>query len=74
MTVLGGLGSKGRLRITNGRFFQLLTTTKVATLIPAYGNVYKIQHCVIKFVSDLWQVGGSLRVLRFPPPIKRRNM
>jgi hypothetical protein len=25
---------------------------------------------VIKFVSDLWQVGGFLRVLRFPPPIK----
>ena len=24
---------------------------------------------VIKFVSDLWQVGGSLRVLRFPQPI-----
>jgi hypothetical protein len=25
---------------------------------------------VIKFVSDLWQIGGYLRVLRFPPPIK----
>jgi hypothetical protein len=25
---------------------------------------------VIKFVSDLRQVGGSLRVLRFPSPIK----
>ena len=23
-----------------------------------------------QFVSDLWQVGGFLRVLRFPPPIK----
>jgi hypothetical protein len=23
-----------------------------------------------KFVSDLWQVGGFLWVLRFPPPIK----
>ena len=29
-----------------------------------------VQHCVIKFVSDLRQVGGFLRVLRFPPPIK----
>ena len=28
------------------------------------------QHYVIKFVSDLWQVGGFLWVLRFPPPIK----
>jgi putative lipase involved disintegration of autophagic bodies len=29
-----------------------------------------VQHHVIKFVSDLWQVGGYLRVLRFPPLIK----
>jgi hypothetical protein len=29
-----------------------------------------VQHYVIKFVSDLQQVGGFLRVLRFPPPIK----
>ena len=28
------------------------------------------QHYVIKFVIDLRQVGGFLRVLRFPPPIK----
>jgi hypothetical protein len=25
---------------------------------------------MIKFVSDLWQVGDFLQVLRFPPPIK----
>jgi hypothetical protein len=36
----------------------------------AYGEVYSIQHYVIKFVSDLWQIGGLLRVLRFPPQIK----
>ena len=29
-----------------------------------------VQHYVIKFVSDLWQVDDFLRVLRFPPPIK----
>jgi hypothetical protein len=29
----------------------------------------KIQHYVIKFVSDLRQVGGFLRVLRIPPSI-----
>ena len=29
-----------------------------------------VQHYVIKFVSDLRQVGGFLWVLRFPPPIK----
>jgi len=28
------------------------------------------KHSVIKFVSDLRQVGGFLWVLRFPPPIK----
>jgi hypothetical protein len=34
------------------------------------GEVYSIQRYVIKFVSDLRQVGGFLRVFRFPPPIK----
>ena len=34
------------------------------------GEVYSIQQYVIKFVSDLRQAGGFLRVLRFPPPIK----
>ena len=29
-----------------------------------------VQRYVIKFVSDLRQVGGFLRVLRFPLPIK----
>jgi hypothetical protein len=28
-----------------------------------------VQHYVIKFVNDLRQVGGFLRVLRFPPPV-----
>jgi hypothetical protein len=35
-----------------------------------HGEVYSIQHYVIKFVSDLKQVSGFLRVLLFPPPIK----
>jgi hypothetical protein len=34
------------------------------------GEVYKIQHNVINFVSDLRQFGGFLLVLRFPPAIK----
>ena len=37
---------------------------------PVHGEVYLIQHYVIKFVSDLRQVCGFLWVLRFPPPIK----
>ena len=34
------------------------------------GGVYSIHHYVIKFVSDLRQVGSFLRVLGFPPQIK----
>ena len=34
------------------------------------GEVYKMQHNVINFVSDLRQFGGFLLVLRFPPAIK----
>jgi hypothetical protein len=29
-----------------------------------------VQHYMIKFVSDLRQVGDFLQILRFPPPIK----
>ena len=42
-------------------------TTKVISSNPIHGEVYSIQHYVIEFVSDLRQVGGILRVLRFPP-------
>jgi hypothetical protein len=42
--------------------------TNVVSSNPPYGEVYSIQHYVIKFVSDLRQVGGFLRVFRFPPP------
>jgi hypothetical protein len=43
-------------------------TNKVVSLNPVHGEVYLIQHYVIKFVSDLRQVGIFLRVLLFPPP------
>jgi len=33
-------------------------TTNVVILNPAHGEVYSIQHYLIKFVSDLRQVGG----------------
>jgi hypothetical protein len=45
-------------------------TTKVVSLNPVHDEVYSIQHYVIKFVSDVRQGGGFLRVVRFPPPIK----
>ena len=39
-------------------------TTKVVSSNPSDGEVYSIQHYVIKFVSDLRQLGVFLRVLR----------
>ena len=45
-------------------------TTKDMSSNPTYGRGVSIQHYVIKFVSDLRQFGGFIRVLRFPPPIK----
>jgi hypothetical protein len=32
---------------------------------PVHGEMYSIQQYVIKFDSDLWQVGGFTRLLRF---------
>jgi hypothetical protein len=40
-------------------------TTNVVSSNPVDGDVYSKQYFVIKFVSDLWQVGGFLRILRF---------
>jgi hypothetical protein len=51
--------------------FQLylgsLSALKVESSNPADGEVYSMQHYVIKFVSDLPQVGGFLW---FPPSTK----
>ena len=44
--------------------------TKVVSLNPVHGEVHLIQLYVIKFVSDLRQIDGFLRVLQFPPQIK----
>ena len=46
-------------------------TTNVISSNPTHGEVYSIQHYVIKFASDLrQQVGGFFRILRFLPAIK----
>ena len=42
-------------------------TADVASSNLDQNEVYNI---MLKFVSDLRQVGGFLRVIRFPPPIK----
>ena len=49
---------------------RFITTYSVAMFEPRSGEVYSIQHYVIKFVCDFWQVSGFLRVLRFIPSIK----
>ena len=40
-------------------------TTKVVRSNPTHSKVYLMQHYVIKFVSDLRQVCGFLRVMRY---------
>jgi len=49
-------------------------TTKVMSLNPVHDEVYLIQHYVMKFVSNLRQVGGFLWVLLIPPPTKLTAM
>jgi hypothetical protein len=40
----------------------VLITTKFVISNPTHGKMYLIQHYVIKFISDLCQVCGCLRV------------
>jgi hypothetical protein len=49
-------------------------TIIVVSSNSTHGRVYSIQHYVIKFVSDLRQVGGFPQVLLFPSPIKLTAM
>ena len=69
----GTLGRRGFDRMVVGIQLPVQSmpiTTKVVSSNLAHGEVYSIQHYVIKFVSDLRQVAGFLPVVRFPPPIK----
>ena len=50
--------------------YLILKSSTVVSSNPADGEVYSIQHYVIKFVSDLQQVGSFLVIHRFSPPIK----
>ena len=79
----GRLPTSLTLKLYFTHFFRLLMVTLLSYVfntISAYhhwselescsGEVYLIQHYVIKFVSDLWQIGGFLRALWLPQPIK----
>jgi len=49
----------------------LLSTNNLkSAVLDVFTEVICAQHNVIKFVSDLRQVSGFFRVLRFPPSIK----
>jgi len=43
---------------------------QITTDVVSSGDVYSIQHYVIKFVSYLLQILGFLRVPQFLPPVK----
>ena len=49
---------------------SVYSITNVKSSNLAHGELYWIQHYMIKFVSDLRQIGDFLWALRFPPPIK----
>ena len=64
-------GHRGRDRMVLGLPVQSVPITiKVVSSNPTHGEMYSIQHYVIKFVSDLRQFGGFLWALQYPPPIK----
>ena len=54
----------------NIKKYSVPITSDVVDSTPLHDEVYSLQHYVINFVSDLRQVGGFLRALRFPPPIR----
>jgi len=72
ITIIGG--RRGRDRMVVG----FITTYAISAYhhlflwvrISLRGSVREIQHYVIKFFSDLRQVGGFLRVFRLPLQIK----
>ena len=49
---------------------SVLITNEVVNSNPEHGAVYSIQHYVIKFVSNLRQVGVFFLGTRFSPQIK----
>ena len=62
-------GRRSRDRMVVG-FITTCTYAISVSSNPAHVEVYSIQHYVVKFVGDLRHVGGFLRLLLFPPPIK----
>ena len=67
----GSLGRDRMLKLDLRLPVQSLPiTTEDVSSNPAHHEMYLTQHYVTKFVSNLRQIGGFLRVHRFPPGIK----
>jgi hypothetical protein len=64
------MGRRGRDRMVVGFTTTYVFSADLHCSNPANGQVYSIQHSVIKSVSDLRKVGGFIQVFWFPPPIK----
>ena len=54
--------------------YRVPITTTVVSLNPIHGEVYLIQHYVIKFVSDLRKFGGFPWEVQFPLSIELTAM
>jgi hypothetical protein len=63
VTTNGGCCGRNRMQLP-------MQPVSITTNVVSFNPVYLIQHYVIKFVSDLQQVNGFLRVLLFPASIK----
>ena len=58
---------RGRNHMVVGFIITYAISAHHVSSNPVHGEVYSIQHYVIKSVSDLRQAGGFLRIL---PPMK----
>jgi hypothetical protein len=68
LVFVASLLSRDRMAVGFTTTCAISVTTEIVSLTNVHGKVYSIQHYMIKFVSDLRQVVGFLRV---PPPITR---
>ena len=64
-------GLRGRDRMLSGFMNTCAVSAyhQVVNSKPVHGEVYSLQHYVIKIFSDLRQGGDFLRILRFPPQL-----
>jgi hypothetical protein len=72
ITILANSAEPNHIRLSYNIIAEqsMLITTNVVSSNPVHGEMYLIQHYVIKFVSDLQKVGGVLWILQFSQPIK----